>query len=138
MRSLRHTLCPQELLVSMLLPVEQKPVFASQSRLICLHPARKQPAKHAQQDQPLLTVAISMAAGGLADLRTSLEQGLGLPVSHPTLDILLNEQAELKVCARSCNTIPSLYPSCCMCTHTHHALLFTANLGLALVRRMCI
>ncbi|DBA74086.1 TPA: Coiled-coil domain-containing protein 57 [Trebouxia sp. C0004] len=34
--------------------------------------------------------------GGLADLRTSLEQGLGLPVSHPTLEILLNEQAELK------------------------------------------
>ena len=36
-------------------------------------------------------------SGGLADLRKSLEQGLGLPVSHPTLDILLNEQAELKV-----------------------------------------
>ncbi|KAL0055812.1 hypothetical protein WJX82_004604 [Trebouxia sp. C0006] len=34
--------------------------------------------------------------GGLADLRTSLEQGLGLPVSHPTVEILLNEQAELK------------------------------------------
>ena len=38
-----------------------------------------------------------MAAGGLADLRTSLEQGLGLPVSHLTLEILLNEQADLKV-----------------------------------------
>ncbi len=36
-------------------------------------------------------------AGGLADLRKSLEQGLGVPVSHPTLEILLNEQAGLKV-----------------------------------------
>lgn len=42
-------------------------------------------------------VAISVAAGGLADLRISLEQGLGLPVSHPTLEILLSEQADLKV-----------------------------------------
>lgn len=36
-------------------------------------------------------------AGGLAELRQSLEQGLRGPVSQPTLEILLNEQAELKV-----------------------------------------
>ncbi len=81
----------------------------------------------------MLRVAISMAAGGLADLRTSLEQGLGLPVSHPTLEILLNEQAELKVSpvlqtevprASSCNTSPPLYPSRFMCVRSHHALLF--------------
>lgn len=61
-----------------------------------------------------------MAAGGLADLRTSLEQGLGLPVSHPTVEILLNEQAELKVIsvlhtqvphASSCIVSPPLYPT---------------------------
>ena len=36
-------------------------------------------------------------AGGLGELRQSLQQGLGLPVSHPTLDILMTEQAQLKV-----------------------------------------
>ncbi|DBA74087.1 TPA: Coiled-coil domain-containing protein 57, variant 2 [Trebouxia sp. C0004] len=49
----------------------------------------------AQAKQPQAS-APGLSSGGLADLRTSLEQGLGLPVSHPTLEILLNEQAELK------------------------------------------
>jgi len=62
-----------------------------------------------------------------------LEQGLGLPVSHPTLEILLNEQAELKVSpvlqtqvpyASGCNTSPALYPSRFIYMHTRHALLF--------------
>ena len=74
-----------------------------------------------------------MAAGGLADLGTSLEQGLGLPVSHPTLEILLNEQADLKVSpvlhtqvphASSCIASPPLYPTHLMYMHTNHALLF--------------
>ncbi|KAL3130258.1 Coiled-coil domain-containing protein 57 [Trebouxia sp. C0009 RCD-2024] len=34
--------------------------------------------------------------GGLAELRQSLERGLRGPVSQPTLEILLNEQTELK------------------------------------------
>ena len=97
-----------------------------------------------------------MAAGGLADLRTSLEQGLGLPVSHPTLEILLNEQAELKVspvmqtqvpCASSCNMSPPLYPSFYVYAHTSctalcdlllHLFRPTAKPGLALDGCVCI
>ena len=43
-------------------------------------------------------IIAATGAGGLAELRHSLEQGLRGPVSQPTLEILLNEQAELKVC----------------------------------------
>ena len=56
------------------------------------------------------------SAGGLAELRQSLEHGLRGPVSQPTLEILLNEQAELKVCARMHRTLQHSIPSltCCL------------------------
>ena len=77
--------------------------------------------------------------GGLADLRKSLEHGLGLPVSHPTLEILLNEQADLKVNTKlhmvktpimhmftSCQQLP--YPiALCKSPYTYQCMTYTVQ-----------